>query len=352
MEINVGGNWIGSKHSPMVVAEIGANHDGSLEKASRMIDAIADAGAKAVKFQLYSAEELVADVCRVTEWGPAGHRVKEPVGEMFKRLSLSKQSMAELFKQAKKRGMLPFASPFSEKGVDFLMDLDVACIKIAASDVTHLPLLRYVAKTSRPVILSLGKCTLAEADSAIECLWGAGCKDLAILHCVSTYPSPMQEMNLRVIPALQSLYPECVVGFSDHSLGITAAIGAVALGASIVEKHVTLNRSDSGPDHWFSLDMNDLRLLVSGVEDIYSALGHPRKQVLSCESEGKDKATRSLIATKMIKAGSILKNADIKIVRPGNGIAPGFIDMIVGMTICKDIDENTVITWDHFKTTN
>jgi len=190
---------------------------------------------------------------------------------------------------------------------------------------------------------------LAEADVAISCLQDNGCCDLALLHCVATYPSPIDEMNLRVIPTLQANYPECVIGFSDHSIGIIAPVAAVALGAAIVEKHVTLNREDPGPDHWFSLDMEDLGRLVMAVHDTYVALGYPRKRILVCESQGREKATRSLIATRDLKAGSVLRLSDIKVVRPGGGFAPALLDEITGMILTVDVKANTVLTWAHFK---
>lgn len=340
---------ISDAQPPHIIAEIGANHDGSVEKAAELVRAIARSGARLVKFQHYVAEELVADLERETTWGPPHHRVRERVGDMFRRLSLPRTALRDLFAEARALGLEPFATPFSEQGADELMELDVACFKVAASDVTHLPLLGHLARLGRPVFLSLGKCTLGEADTAIQHLLDNGCRALAILHCVATYPSPMEEMNLRVIPQLRALYPECVVGFSDHSVGTTAAVAAVALGARLIEKHVTLDKATPGPDHWFSLDMNELAALVKETANAYSALGTGRKRVLACEQHGKAYATRSLVARRAIAAGERLTRADLKIVRPGTGLAPSFMDVVIGMELKRALSPNEVLTWSHFR---
>lgn len=339
----------GNNKLPLVCAEIGANHDGNIDKAMLMLEEIASAGAKVVKFQFYTAEELVADKERIVRWGPEGREVEEPIGRMFDRLSLSKDNFRELFNRARELQLEPFATPFSEGGVDFLVSLNVSCIKIASSDVTHLPLLRYIAQTRKPVILSLGKSTLAETDEAVNCLVKNNSGPLALLHCVASYPSPMEEMNLRVIPILAQLYPESVIGLSDHSMGTTAAAASVALGARIIEKHVTLCQEDLGPDHWFSLKINDLSELISRVEDTYKVLGDSRKRVMSCETTGKQKGTRSIVAAKDIAAGTVLNSTDLKALRPGTGIPPKNLKALEGMIIQRDIRKNSVLTWDHFK---
>jgi sialic acid synthase SpsE len=172
---------------------------------------------------------------------------------------------------------------------------------------------------------------------------------LAILHCVATYPSPMNEMNLRVIPALKGIYPECVVGFSDHSIGLTAAIGAVALGARIVEKHVTLDKNAHGPDHWFSMDMPELKALCDAVSDIDAALGHPRKRVLPCEENGRRLAVRSLSAARDLPAGTVLSAGDLKAVRPGGGLPPKMMEIVHGLKMCRPLRRNEQLSWTHFK---
>ncbi len=335
--------------TPFVVAEIGANHDGKPEKALQMIREVSKTGCRYVKFQLYSADELVSDADRMIVWGPPGNPVEEKVGDMFQRISLPREVFPDLFREARKLGLVPFATPFSESGADFLLKLDTPFFKVAASDVTHLPFLKHLAKTGRPVMLSLGKCTLGEADQAVKCLFENGCVEIALLHCVSSYPSPMEQMNLRVIHALSANYPDFTIGFSDHSLGIYASIAAVAIGAQIIEKHVTLNKEDYGPDHWFSMDMQQLKDLVQGVDDITKALGHPWKRVASCEKEGRKAATRSIVAKRDLKKDEVIGKEDFKVVRPGHGITPRCQDSIIGLSLKYDVPKNTVIEWKHFK---
>lgn len=335
--------------SPHIIAEIGANHDGSVATAHNMIDAIAATGAKLVKFQLYNTEELVADRHRLVRWGPPGHQREEAVGVMFDRLTLDRSVFPELFAHARELGQVPFATPFCEDGVDFLMGLDVAMFKIASSDVTHLPLLRHAAGTGKPVVLSLGKSTLAEAAEAVDTLRDAGCEDLALLHCVASYPSPIEEMNLRILGTLKAVFPGCMIGLSEHSQGIVASLAAIALGAEIVERHVTLDRDAEGPDHWFSLTMEELAQLVDGGRQVKAALGSPQKHILACEAAGRTNATRSLIASRDLEAGTVLETKDIKIVRPGTGIQPRHVDTVVGMRLTYSVSANTPLQWSMFQ---
>lgn len=335
--------------TPFVVAEIGANHDGKAEKALQMIREVSKTGCRYVKFQLYSADELVSDSDRMIVWGSPGNAVEEKVGDMFRRISLPREAFPDLFREARNLGLIPFATPFSESGADFLLELDTPFFKVAASDVTHLPFLEYLAKTGRPVILSLGKCTLGEADQAVECLFENGCEEIALLHCVSSYPSPMEQMNLRVIQALSATYPDFTIGFSDHSLGINASIAAAAVGARIIEKHVTLNREAYGPDHWFSIDLKQLKNLVQGVDDVSKALGHPWKRVASCEKEGRKASTRSIVAKRDLKKDEVIDKQNLKMVRPGYGISPRLQESIIGLRLKHDVSKNTVIEWKHFK---
>lgn len=347
--INIGPLATSDEGAPLVVAEIGANHDGDPKKASAMIQAIAQTDVRALKFQFYSSEELISDRNRIVHRKLNGVEYQEKTGKMFDRLSLSFTILKELFTEARELGLVPFATPFSEEGANLLLELDVPCFKIAASDVTHLPLLKHVASLKRPVILSLGKCNLSEADHAIECLFKHGCKELILMHCVAAYPSPMNEMNLKVIPTLKNIYPECIIGFSDHSFGNTAAVAGVALGARMIEKHVTLDKNAYGPDHWFSLDMKELQELSTVVHNTFLALGHPRKKLLACENSSRQNATRSLVAARDLKAKTKLSREDLKTVRPGGGISTDLIDVIQGMSIACSVKKDTVLTWDMFK---
>lgn len=341
---------VGGVAPTFIVAEIGANHNGDIKLAKQSIKAAAECGVDAVKFQTYSAEELLADKNRTIKWKWAGGEVSEPIGEMFDNIALPREAHFEAFEYANELGLIPFSTPFSLKGLSFLVNkLKVPCLKVAASDVNYIDMLNEMGKTGLPIMLSLGKCTLSEADLAINTLIENGCEKLVVMHCVSQYPSPMEEMNLNVIKSLKMLYPEAVIGFSDHSLGITAALGAVALGAKVVEKHFTINKELKGPDHWFSMDTQDMSSLVKEIRNLEMAMGHPRKMVLTCEIEEKERSTRSLVLKKEIKAGEIITEEHIKVVRPGWGISPIDKEKIIGMRTTNDLSDNTVLEWKYFK---
>lgn len=340
---------LGPAHPPLFIPEIGANNDGDPDVAAEMLEELAQAGAKVVKFQFYTAAELVADGDRVTEWGPVGTRTRERVGDLFARLTLSRADLAELFTHARNLGLHPFATPFSEQGADTLAELGVPLFKVAASDVTHEPFLRHLGRLGLPVILSLGKCTLAEGDRAVDVLLSCGCPALSLMHCIATYPAPYDAMNLRVIPMLEQIYPDSPIGLSDHSIGPEVAIAAVALGASLVEKHVTLDRARIGPDHWFSLEIRDTAQFIRMLEHTHAALGSARKRVESCEIGGRDKAVRSITLACDVSAGTVLTPEHLKVVRPGGGLAPAFFDAVIGLPIQRDTPAHTALTWEHFK---
>ncbi len=343
---------VGGGAAAQVLPEIGANHDGSREKILQMVQAVAAAGARLVKFQFYSAEELVSDLDRVISVGSPGETKEETVGSMFARLAVSRELMREAFAVSRAAGLVPLATPFSAAGADYLAELGTPAFKVASSDVNHLPFLRHLAGFGKPIILSVGKATLAEVDEAVETLEQAGCRELALLHCVASYPSPMEEMNLRVISSLAGMYPECVVGFSDHSRGLTASVAAAAMGAAVVEKHVTLSRKDAGPDHWFSLEMNELSDLVLALKDVWLAMGSSRKRVLPSEAAGRVMGIRSLVTKRELKSGEIIGVEDLTILRPGGGIAPKFLAHVQGMRVARDVAAGTPLQWGDFQHEN
>jgi len=339
---------ISSQSPPIVVAEIGANHDGCPEKASQMLKAVAETSCRYVKFQHYSASDLVSDPERVISYGPENSQTSEPVGAMFDRLSLGVPLLRELFAQARDLNLIPFATPFSEQGVDDLVGLGTEAIKIASSDVNHLPLLRHAASTGLPIILSLGKATLGEAEEAVGEILSHGAGSLTLLHCVAAYPAPISEMNLRVIPMLQSVFPQCQIGFSDHSTGTTAAAVAVAVGACLIEKHVTLSPGDEGPDHWFSLSPSELSTLVKDVHDAWQSLGSSKKMITASEERGRRLGVRSLVAARALPAGKVIAAEDLQALRPGGGLAPRYLEVVEGMKLCHPLSKGEVLTWHHF----
>lgn len=339
---------ISSQNPTFIVAEIGANHNNDLELIKKTIDAAAECGVNAVKFQTYTSQELLSDYERLITYGNE-KPITEPIGEMFDKLSLKREWHEEIFEYANNKGLVAFSTPFSIDGASFLNDLNVPCFKIAASDVNFLKMLDYIGSLKKPVMLSLGKCTIAEADEAVNTLEKAGCSDLVIMHCVAQYPSPMEDMNLRIIETLKLQYPDKVIGFSDHTTGITAAIGAVVLGARVIEKHFTLDKKLEGPDHWFSMDPTEIKALVSAIRDIELALGSSRKQVAKSEVKERDTSIRSIVLNKDLICGDKISEKDLKFTRPGWGIAPSDLEKIIGLKINQGLSKNTVLEWKYFK---
>lgn len=348
-EFNIFKNKVQKNIPCFIVAEIGANHNGNVELAKEMVKAASECGVDAVKFQTYSAEELLADKDRIITWGSEGAEESEPIGQMFDRISLPRNVHEEIFKYAKSLDVIPFSTPFSIDGLYFLESLDVPCIKVAASDINYIDMLKELTKINKPVMLSLGKCTLSEADKAISILLDGGCNKIVIMHCVSQYPSPIEEMNLRVIQSLKIMYPECIIGFSDHSMGMTAALGAVALGAKVIEKHFTLDKNLIGPDHWFSMNPDEMKSLVREIRNLEAAMGNSRKRVLNCEVDEKVKSTRSLVLRKNMRKGEKITENHLKMVRPGWGIEPYDKEKIIGMRVNRDLSLNTVLKWEYLK---
>lgn len=330
------------KKGPFMVAEIGANHDGDLEKAHRLIDVMADAGADAAKFQLYTAAQLVADYNRLVQWGPPGHQQCEPVGEMFDRIALPRQAFPEVFSHCRERGMEPFVTVFDPADVDFVLNLGQRLFKISSGDVNYKNLLVAVSGTGMPALISGGKCTLGELIRAVEVLERGG-SELGVMHCVAAYPAPIDEGNLRVLLGYATQFPEAVLGFSDHSQGLTCALGAVALGALVVEKHVTYDRKAKGPDHWFSATGTEFADLATQCRSLYRALGSSRKTILACEETGVKFGRRSIAAARDLPAGHRIKADDLSHLRPGTGIDPFDENMVIGAVCRRAIPKDTLL---------
>lgn len=349
MTFKVGDKLIGNNEPVFIVAEIGANHNNDLTLIKKTIDAAVACGVDAVKFQTYTAEELLSDYERFITYGVSGKEVTEPIGDMFNKLSLQREWHHEIFEYSRKLGLVPFSTPFSIDGVDFLDQLEVPCFKIAASDVNYLPMLQHVGQTKKPVMLSLGKCTIGEADEAICTLENNGTKDMVIMHCVAQYPSPMEDMNLKTIQTLKLQYPDKIIGFSDHTTGATAAIGAVVLGAKVIEKHFTLDKNLEGPDHWFSMDPTDMKFMVDEIRNIEIALGSSRKQIAKSEIGERKTSIRSIVLNTDIEVGQSIQESDVKFTRPGWGIEPRDLNKILGLKVNQKLKKSTVLEWKYFK---
>jgi N,N'-diacetyllegionaminate synthase len=341
----VGERKIGPGTAVFIVAEAGVNHNGDAAMARRLVDAAAESGADAVKFQTFTVDALL------TRAAPkAGYQVEttgagESQREMLARLELGAGELAQLRDRAAKHGLVFFSAPFDEKSADALEALGVALFKIPSGEITNLPLLRHVAAKGRPVILSTGMASLEEVDQAVAAIREGGHPPLAVLHCLSAYPAPVAEMNLRAMDTLAARFG-CPVGLSDHTLGIEIAVAAVARGASIIEKHLTLDTGLSGPDHRASLDPPAFAAMARAIRSVESALGDGDKRAMPSEADTRRVARKSLVAARALESGSRLAPGDIAVKRPGTGISPAELPRVLGRRLNRSIAADEVIPWE------
>jgi N,N'-diacetyllegionaminate synthase len=343
-DILIGQKIIGSGSQVFVIAEIGINHDGSISQARKLIDAAAESGADAVKFQSYRTDHLLI---------PSRDRYAqqtdgaESAYQMLRRCELSWEDQAKLKNYADERCILFLSTPFDEESADFLDSLDVQAFKIASGDITHVPLLRLVGSKGKPILLSTGMSYLSEVADAIWTLRSAGAKEIVLMHCVSSYPSLPVQMNLRALQTMQS-YFELPVGLSDHSEGILLSLVAVPLGAVVIEKHFTLDKNASGPDHKASMDPADLKALVKSLRDVESSLGDGRKRPSDIEEESRLLGRRSIVAAVDIRAQEKIAQWMLTFKRPGSGLEPRHWEKAIGMTARRNIGKDTILQWEDF----
>lgn len=343
--LNVAGRAIGDGAPIFIVAEAGVNHNGDLELARRLVDAAAAASADAVKFQTFRTETLVSRAAPKAAYQRETTGAGEGQGDMLRRLELGAEEHGLLVQHCAKRGILFFSAPFDEGSADLLETLGVALFKIPSGEITNLPLLRHVAAKRRPIILSTGMSTLEEVERAVVAIREAGNPGLGLLHCLSAYPAPVAEVNLRAMDTLRERFG-CPVGFSDHTLGIEIALAAAARGATIIEKHLTLDKSLPGPDHRASLDPGEFAGLVRCVRSVEAALGDGRKRPMPSEVETAAVARKSLVATRAIKAGEVLTREAVAIKRPGTGISPAELERALGRRVRRALAPDDVIGWE------
>ena len=336
---------IGVSAPVFIVAEAGVNHNGNPALARRLVDAAAECGADAVKFQTFTVDALLT-----REAPKAGYQVEttgagESQREMLARLELGADRLAELRDRAGKHGLVFFSAPFDEASADALEALDVALYKVPSGEITNLPLLRHIAAKGRPIILSTGMATLEEVEQAVAAIRAAGDPPLALLHCLSAYPAPVEEVNLRAMDSLASRfgYP---VGFSDHTLGIEIAVAAAARGAAIIEKHLTLDKTLPGPDHRASLDVGEFSAMVRAIRSVESALGDGVKRPMPSEADTRRVARKSLVAARALKAGERVAAGDLASKRPGTGISPAELPRVLGLRLTRDVAADEVIPWE------
>ena len=336
---------IGDNEPCFIVAEAGVNHNGDIEIAQRLIDAAVEAGADAIKFQTFNADLLVTPHAQKARYQKKSTPTSESQYQMLKRLELSPHTFKKLSDYANMKKIIFFSSPFDLKSVDILDRIEVPLYKIPSGEITNLPLLTYIAKKGKPIILSTGMATFEEIDEAIDIIKNEGVADIILLYCVTSYPAKIESLDLTIISSLRERY-HLPVGFSDHTTGIVAAIAARALNACVIEKHFTLDRKMSGPDHQASIDPKGLKKLVIAIREVESALGNGMKKISKEESEIKSITRKSLVAAIDIPAGTSISESMIDLKRPGTGLAPKNKDMIIGKKSNRSIKKNELFDWD------
>jgi N-acetylneuraminate synthase len=343
--MRIGHRGIGRAHRPYVIAEMSGNHNQSLDRALAIVDAAADAGADAIKLQTYTAETMTLDSTA------AGFVIDDPKSlwagrqlyDLYHEAHTPWDWHAAIFERASARGLHAFSTPFDETAVDFLETLGVPAYKIASFECTDLPLIRKVAATGKPMIISTGMATLAEIDETVRTARAAGAQDIVLLKCTSTYPATPENTNLNTIPVLRQAFG-CEVGLSDHTMGCGAAIAAVALGATVVEKHFTLARADGGVDSTFSLEPHELALLRTETERAWQAMGGV--VFGGTAAEAKSLAyRRSLYVVKDMQPGEAFTAENVRAIRPGMGLAPKYMETVLGMRAVKTITRGTPLDW-------
>ena len=343
-KIEIAGRLIGAGFSPYVIAELSANHNGDIQTAFRIIEEAKKAGADAVKLQTYRPDTITLN-CDSEDFKIQGGLWNgRTLYELYEEAHMPWEWHKPLFEYAKKLDMTIFSSPFDSTAVDLLEDLNAPAYKIASFEAVDLPLIKLVAGTGKPLIISTGMADGEEIQEAIDAARAGGCRELAILHCVSGYPAPAEDYNLKTIPNMIDRFG-LVTGLSDHTLDNITAITSVGLGASIIEKHVTLNRRGGGPDDSFSLEPAELTALCQGVKTAWSALGNVDYGRKSSE-QGNIQFRRSLYFTKNISAGEVLTKDMVRSVRPGYGLSPKYLASILGRRALNNIDKFTPVKWD------
>lgn len=346
-EFRIGERPVGPGHPCYVIAEAGSNHNRDRTTAMRLIDVAAEAGADAVKFQTYTAEGLYSrhtpDMSYLKEKGLVGDR--ESVWELIKRVEIPWEWHEDLAGHAREAGITFLSTPFEEAAVDLLDEIGIPAFKIASYEVNHLPLIAHAARTGKPLLISTGMASLGDIERALDTAAEAGATDVLLMHCAVNYPPRFDDLNLRAIGTLRSAF-QVPIGWSDHTLGHSADVVAVALGACAIEKHYTLSRDQPGPDHPFALEPDELTAMVLAIREAEAALGSTVKRVTDAEAEMFRLGRRSIVAARDVAAGAMLTREDLAVKRPGFGIPVHAIDEVVGRHVAHDVERDQVLQWD------
>jgi N,N'-diacetyllegionaminate synthase len=340
--VEIAGRKIGVNRPCFIIAEAGVNHNGDVRRAMELIDAASQAGADAVKFQTFAADRLATRDAPKAEYQKQTTDAVESQYEMLRRLELSPSAHRELMDHCRKQGILFLSTPFDEQSADLLEELGIAAYKVSSGEITNLTFLAHLARKNRPLIISTGMAYLSEVESAVLAVQDAGNHEFVLLHCVSSYPANPADANLRAMQSMRSTF-NVPVGYSDHTSGIEVALAAVALGACVIEKHVTLDRTLPGPDHQASLEPNEFARMVKGIRIIEAALGSGRKEPAFSEANTAAVARKSLVAARDIAAGTELTEEMIAIMRPGTGLPPAMRQQLLGRVARTDIPAGTLL---------
>lgn len=342
--IKIGKHIVGENHPTFIIAEAGINHQGEMEIAKKLIDVASFAGATAVKFQKRKLEKLLTKD-GINKPYENANSFGKTYGEHRLALELSESDFVELKKYSEEKGLVFMASGWDEDSVDFLASIDIPAFKMASCDLTNLPLLEHTAKKGKPIILSTGMSTLADIERALATVLEYT-REVALMQCTSTYPCPFEDIHLNVLTDYQRRYPQCVIGYSGHELGIAIPVGAVALGAKLVERHFTLDRTMKGGDHAASLEPEGLRKMVRDIRAIEKALGTEQKIMAKGEDKVQAKLAKSVTTAVKISKGTVITREMLTFKSPGDGIPPYDWTKVVGKTVRQDVDEDTQLKWD------
>lgn len=345
--MQIGNKTIGEGRT-YVIAEFGVNHNGSLERAKEGIIKAAQAGADAIKFQTYTADELV--VKGTPKFWDAESKVDEGLDqyEAYKALEgFKKEWYPELIKCCEENNIEFLSTPFSFEAANYLNSLGMKAFKVASSDMSCIPYLRHIARFGKPILLSTGASTQQEIDEAVLAISGEDNHDIVVMQCTLCYPTNIQDAHLNVIETFRNRYPFCEVGLSDHTLGITASILASAMGALVVEKHFTVDKTlDKSADHWLSVDPSELAIMVDAIREVHVMRGNYEKKVYGCEFETRKYDKRSIVSAKKIKKGQKITEKMLTYKRPGTGIAPRDLEKVIGLKALQDIPADTTLQWE------
>ena len=346
MSFNIAHRRIGPDAPPFIIAEMSGNHNQSLARALNIVDAAAKTGAHALKIQSYTADTMTLDL-REGEFFVADKNnlwQGRTLYDLYAEAHTPWEWHAPIFERARQHGMIPFSTPFDATAVDYLEALDVACYKIASFENTDLQLIRKVAATGKPMIISTGMADLAELDETVRAARSAGCKDLVLLQCTSTYPATPLDSNLRTIPHMREAFG-CEIGLSDHTMGIGVSVASVALGASVIEKHFTLSRADGGVDSTFSMEPSEMAMLVVESERAWQAVGHVQYGPASANEATSRGYRRSLYVVRDMAAGEAFTSENLRAIRPGSGLPTKYFDELIGKRVGQAVKRGTPASW-------